>query len=1067
MNYNPYRLEKLRDKLKLIAPRVVRETVGPEELLFVDPAEPRFDLPPDDAAWRPANVGDRWGGKRQWTYVRSTLTPPKRWPAGQIAFRLKVDKRFTEFAHDDNFAAGPEHLIFVDGENHGSLDEREPMFVELKPGRAADIRAVLFAGRAASDHRLATWDLAWIDGATYRLHRDLQVALDLIDVLDEASPGRERLIRAVEAAIGRLDFRSHQHQLAPAEGQPDPGHERFYATAPDAAAAFAEGLEQVAAAGETPRVLCVGHAHIDLAWLWPTSITRHKNVRTFARQCRLLERYDGWSFFQSSPQAYAWLEEDAPELFERVKRQIEAGRWEADGATWVEMDTNVPSGESLVRQLLYGRRYFREKLGVESKLLWLPDVFGYSAALPQLLRLAGVEGFLTSKISWSQFNRFPHDSFRWRGLDGSEVVTQFITMPATGPWAASQWLTDYNAQLNPRAVTEGWRRYRQHHRLIEPIASFGYGDGGGGPTESMLEIGERLADWPLPDGAAGVRFGQAGEQMRKIAEQADDLPVWDGELYLEYHRGTYTSQAWLKRANRRCEIALHDAEWTASLARLVGVEVDWDQEAIDKLWQNLLLAQFHDILPGSSVHEVYEEFRPIMRHVLDSARAVAADQVERLAAAIDTREFTRPVVLLNPLSWDRTEPVALPDGRWVDHVTVPAAGWTVIDADAATVTEEPVVLSVDEAGRQLTNGWWRLRLDDHGRIVELHDRVHDRPVITPDAPGNQWQVFEDRPFRYDAWDIEYYHEQQPLPGPTCTSIEVVETGEQRLVVELVWHMPAPAPGNPETEEAGSRDAPAAPRSEIRQHLILYGRSPRIDFQTIADWHEHHQLLKVAFPVNVRAREANYEIQFGHLTRPTHRNTSWDFARFEVCGHRWIDLAEPGYGVAMLNDCKYGHSVHEHVMRMTCIKSAQQPDATADQGRHEFTYALLPHAGSLQDAGVIRHAAELNQPILVQPTEPSEGDLPAEHRAIACDHPAVIVDTLKPAEDGDGLILRAYESHGSHVRVTLELAAPPKSVALCDLLEQPIAKPETPIEHEGQTVGLSLRPFQVITLRLKV
>jgi alpha-mannosidase len=577
----------------------------------------------------------------------------------------------------------------------------------------------------------------------------------------------------------------------------------------------------------------------------------------------------------------------------------------------------------------------------------------------------------------------------------------------------------------------------------------------------MLEIGRRLADWPLPDGAAGVRFGKAGEQMRKIADQADELPVWDGELYLEYHRGTYTSQAWLKRANRRAETALHDAEWTASLARLVGVDVDWDQAAIGKLWQDLLLAQFHDILPGSSVHEVYEEFRPIMRHLLDSARATTAGQLERLAAAIDTREFTRPVVLFNPLSWDRTEPIELPDGRWVDHLTVPAAGWTVVDADAATVTEAPVVLSVDEAGRQLTNRWWRLRLDDHGRIVELHDRVHDRPVITPDAPGNQWQVFEDRPFRYDAWDIEYYHEQSPLPGPTCTSIEVVETGEQRLVVELVWHMPAPG-----MEDAGSEDEPAAPRSEIRQHLILYGRSSRIDFQTTADWHEHHQLLKVAFPVNVRAREANYEIQFGHLARPTHRNTSWDFARFEICGHRWVDLAEPGYGVAMLNDCKYGHSVHENVMRMTCIKSAQQPDATADQGRHEFTYALLPHAGSLQDAGVIRHAAELNQPILVQPTEPSAGDLSAEHRAIACDHPAVIVDTLKPAEDGDGLILRAYESHGSHVRATLEFATPPKKVALCDLLEQPIAKPETPIEHEGQTVRLSLRPFQVITLRLK-
>ena len=1017
------------------------------ELALLEPAEPRYEAPGDRGPWRSMSVGDPWGGRQQWAYFRAKAVVPADWPSGPIQLHLAHEARYLESPADDNYAAGPEGQVFIDDQRVGAIDAQHHWIQHaFERGGTADVRAVFFAARCACRHELKAFELALIDPAARKLYHDLRIALDSIDLLDEASVPREKLIRAVEAAMQALDFRTRSPGNAIggpglARDARDPDGSLIHTSVPAAQAAFDRVAATIRGGDEVPHVVAVGHAHIDLGWLWPMKQTRHKCVRTFATQCRLLDQFDDWVFQQSSPQAYEWVEQDAPDLFARVREQVRSGRWEADGAMWCESDTNLPSGESLVRQLLYGKRYFHEKLGVDSRMLWLPDVFGYSAALPQLLKLAGVDGFVTSKISWSQYNRFPHDTFRWRGIDGTDLPTHFITTPYPGAW----FLT-YNATMTAGELKANWDEYRQKRLSIEPLMTFGYGDGGGGPTEEMLESAQRLARGPAIAGLPRVRHEKAGALMQRIAARAKDLPVWDGELYLEYHRGTYTTQAWLKRANRKNEIALHNLEWLACLARPHGFELD--KPALDRVWQDILLMQFHDILPGSSVGELYDEVRPLQEHCADQIEHMTNTAVKTLVDQIDCDGRREPLVMFNTLGWERNDPLRLPDGRWIDRVGVPPGGWKVIDA-AAQEAACGTAVSISTDGRTFESQFWLLCLDADGRIATLHDKRADRHVLPEGALANQWQVFCDRPMAHDAWDIDDYYGQFPLPPPRLDSIRIVEQGPVRTAVQLVWHMPLVGTG---------------PRSVIRQTMALYANHPRIDFETRVEWHEHHQLLKVAFPVEVRATDATYQVQFGHVRRPTHRNTSWDFARFECCGHQFVNLSEHDYGVALLNDCKYGHDVHENVIRLTCIKCPQSPHAEADQGQHAFTYALLPHAGSFQEALVVRAAAELNNPLRVCPAGAAGGTLPDRFAFVCSDCDAAVVDTIKPAEDGDGTILRLYEAHGSHAAATLKFAVAPARVVPVNLLEEPREEGASVI-HDGPSVTVPLRPFQIVSLRV--
>lgn len=1038
-------IPRLDKYVKMIARRIVRKTAAAESVEIVDPAAMSFNAPPAEAAWRPFGVGQEWGARQQWAWFRAKFTVPADW-AGQGPVRLQLSHKanYLVLPQDDNFPAGPEGQAFINGQRVGAIDRQHHVIqYPFEAGQTYEVSAVFFAGRCECRHKLEGFSLALIDAPTEKLAWDLQVAVDIIKQIADNIPERRKLINAVEAALKPMDFR----ETIEVENLPeDPHHQGtwFYGTVAAGQAAFDEARTQIAPNDEVPVVNAIGHAHIDLAWLWPIKQSRHKCVRTFATQARLLKQYPQWKFFQSSPQAYKWIEQDTPDLYEEIRELVQAGRWDADGAAWVEFDTNVAGGEAIVRQLLYGKRYFKEKLGVDSKLFWLPDVFGYNAALPQLLKLAGVDYFITSKISWSRYNRFPFDTFRWRGIDGTEMPSHFITTPCV------DWFFTYNAMMTIDEVERNHKNYLQKYLLTEPILSFGEGDGGGGPNERMLEVGLRLANQPPVTGMPRLKFDRPAEQMARIVEKWDELPVWDGELYLEFHRGTYTTHGWLKRANRKNEIRLRQLEWIASLAQGRG-GYKLDKARLDGLWEDLLLMQFHDILPGSSVGEVYyDEVQGMQAKVAEEAEAMTAEAAAAVARSIDTTGFRKPLVLFNTLSWDWTAPVKLPGGAWRDDVRIPAGGWKVVETDEAGEPQFPSEIEVSADGRKLKNRFWEIALNEKGEIVSLYDRKAEREVLAKGAVGNQWQVFEDRPLICDAWDIDFDYQLRPLPGPELTSLQVVEKSAVRVAVELSWKLP---------ELAGR------PVSTIKQRLAIYASSPRIDFETTADWHEHHQVLKVAFPVDVRATEATHEIQFGHLTRPTHRNTSWDLAKFETCAHRYVDLSETGYGVALLNDCKYGHDILDGRIRLTCIKCSQAPDALADQGFHEFTYALLPHQGTLQQAGVVQAAAELNAPPVACLVEPAKGPLAAAYRFVSCQQDAVVIETVKPAEDGDGLIVRLYEAHGGQSKASLAFAESMKSVEVVNLLEEPMES-DVDLRHRGHQVNLRLRPFQIVTLRVR-
>ncbi len=754
-------------------------------------------------------------------------------------------------------------------------------------------------------------------------------------------------------------------------------------------------------------MVAVGHAHIDSAWLWPVRETRRKCARTFANQLRVLERYPEHHFVCSQAVQYQWLKEGYPDLFEQVRAQVAAGRWEPVGGMWVEADSNLPCGESLVRQFVHGKRFFLEEFGVESSEMWIPDVFGYSAALPQIAVAAGVDALVTQKMSWSDTNRFPHSTFTWEGHDGSRVLAHFPPADTyNGSMAVAEMLTDD-------------RNFRDKDRSSLTLYPYGYGDGGGGPTGRMVEMARRLAD---VDGLPRLEIGSARGFLERV--RAEDAPrsTWVGELYLEAHRATSTTHADVKLGNRRGEEALRAAEMWSVAAGLDSAA------GLDPLWKSLLLNQFHDIIPGSSIAWVYRD--AAADH--DAIRAGAAGVSGRAQDRIAGTGRSGGMVAFNPSSYDRTELVELPDGR-LEFLSVPGCGW------APTVPVETGAKSVVAGERFLDNGILRVSFDDDGLLSSVWDHAAGREVLAAGERGNLFQLHEDHPKAFDAWDVdrEYLDRYVDLIG--LESMELVETHRWRAAMRIVRRFG---------------------RSAISQVVRLGAGSRRVEFHTEVDWQERHRFLKVAFPVQVRSARATYEIQHGHIERPTVENTSWDVARFEVWAHRWAHLGEPGYGVALLNDCKYGYDVRGHTMRLSLLRGPGYPDPDADRGRHRFAYALLPHPGDLRtDGRVVEEAEAFNLPLAVRP-----GSVADPGRVVALDRPGVSVEAVKWADDGDGVVVRMCEVHGSRGAVTLTAGFDFSSVCATDLLERPLTSPP-PIEHRGRRVTVHLRPFQLVTLRL--
>ncbi len=805
------------------------------------------------------------------------------------------------------------------------------------------------------------------------------------------------------------------------------------------------------------RISAIGHSHIDTAWLWPLERTQYKCIHTFATALRYMDLYPEYKFICSQAAQYEWVKHTCPALYARIKEKVKAGQWEVTGSMWVEADCNVISGESLIRHILHGKNFFQDEFGIETRDLWLPDVFGYSAALPQILKRAGIDYFLTQKISWNQINKFPHHTFLWRGVDGTEIFSHFP--PAD----------TYVGNLSPAELSYSVRNFRENDRASRSLYAFGYGDGGGGPTVEMLESARRLAD---VEGMPRVEIEKALDFFQKAEAEARDLPIWVGELYLELHRGTYTTQARNKRANRKSELALRDAEFlnVAAPAGLGG----YPSEALDRAWKSTLLNQFHDIIPGSSIQEVYRDSAIDYAAIAETAESAIESAAAEIGDAVNTRGLKRPVLVWSNLSHFANEvvevglrsgerPVAAvgPDGDIVPVQILegdracflaknsPLHGYAVWDLAATTVPVE-VDDAVSVSLTHLENELLRVELDlMTGLITRVYDKLSEREVLGKtrgpegllvDACANQFQLFEDRPLFWDAWDVDIFAYETGRVVTELDSLTVIEEGPVRGAIRLVRRF-------------GS--------STITQTIQLTAYSPRIDFITEVDWHETDRMLKVGFPVAINAPRATYEIQYGSVERPTHHNTSWDTARFEVCAQRWADLSEGDYGVALLNDCKYGHDTRDNVMRLTLLRSPCAPDPEADRGRQEFTYSLLPHAEDFRDGEVIEQAAALNSPPRARALVGNRpGPLPLEQSYFSVDNAAVYIEAIKKAEREEAIIVRVYEGHNSRGQVTLTTTLPVKQAWLCSLLEKELE--EIPVS--GGEVILAVKPFEIVTVK---
>ncbi|MDE7331924.1 MAG: alpha-mannosidase [Lachnospiraceae bacterium] len=949
-------------------------------------------------------------GKRMWLHVRTQIDE---W--------------------DD--AKNPQFLLFVNGEAVQGIDmNHRDVFLrpEAHAGEEMTLELQAYSGTLHSEFNLIV-EMQEIDERIEKLYYDLWVPLEAFSRMDEDDKNRRDIEEILNTTVNFLDLRT-------------PYSEEFYRTLEEASQYIDKALYSDMAGYKDVIATCIGHTHIDVAWWWTVEQTREKTGRSFATVLKLMEEYPNYKFMSSQPQLYAFLKERYPELYEKAKERIREGRWEPEGGMWVEADCNLTSGESLVRQFMHGKRFFKEEFGVDNRILWLPDVFGYSGALPQIMKKCGIDYFMTTKLAWNQFNKIPYDTMMWRGIDGTQVLTHLITTLGVNQ-PIKDFFTTYNGMLHPDAIMGGWMRYQNKNINNDILVSYGYGDGGGGPTREMLETSIRMEKGVK--GIPTVRQEFARTYFDELQERVAGnkrLPVWEGEFYFEYHRGTLTSMGRNKRSNRKSELGLMDLELLSVLA---DKKLEYPARELDAMWKTVLLNQFHDILPGSAIHEVYEVTKKEYAHLAQKIADMSAQRRRAIAGTGDA------VTIFNTIGRERNDIVNLgafegnalvdeegniypvqktEEGSIAFVKNLPSKGWQSFTGAEVKEEQTPFVLN---GNYELETPFYKVKLDEQGMFTSIYDKENDREVIQEGERANLLRMYEDKPIYFDNWDIDIFYTEKFWDVDNVERMEWTETGAVRAVLEI--------------ERKVSN-------STFRQKIIFYRESRRIDFVTWVDWKEHQTLLKVHFPVAVHTDEASFDIQFGSLTRKTHQNTSWDVARFESCGQKWMDLSEGHYGVSLLNDCKYGHSVKDSNMALTLIKSGTEPNPTTDQEEHEFTYAIYPHKEGWRGAGTVDEAYKLNQPLAAEVE--TAGGKRYSYASVA--HPNVVLETIKKAEDGKGTVLRMYEAENAYTRTKLTVNAEFEKAYICNLLEE--IQSEAAVE--GNVIDVVLKPYEVVTVLIK-
>ncbi|XP_032031690.1 alpha-mannosidase 2C1 isoform X5 [Hylobates moloch] len=987
--------------------------------------------------FRPAQVGDSFGPTWWTCWFRVELTIPEAWVGQEVHLCWESDGEGLVWRDGE-----PVQGLTKEGEKTSyvltdKLGERDPRSLTLYVEVACS--GLLGAGKgsmiAAPDPE-KMFQLSRAELAVF--HRDVHMLL--VDL---------ELLLGIAKGLGKDNQRSFQALYTANQmvNVCDPAQPETFPVAQALASRFF-GQH----GGESQHTIhATGHCHIDTAWLWPFKETVRKCARSWVTALQLMERNPEFIFACSQAQQLEWVKSRYPGLYSRLQEFACRGQFVPVGGTWVEMDGNLPSGEAMVRQFLQGQNFFLQEFGKMCSEFWLPDTFGYSAQLPQIMHGCGIRRFLTQKLSWNLVNSFPHHTFFWEGLDGSRVLVHF-------PPGDS-----YGMQGSVEEVLKTVANNRDKGRANHSAFLFGFGDGGGGPTQTMLDRLKRLSN---TDGLPRVQLSSPRQLFSALESDSEQLCTWVGELFLELHNGTYTTHAQIKKGNRECERILHDVELLSSLALARSAQFLYPAAQLQHLWRLLLLNQFHDVVTGSCIQMVAEE---AMCHYED-IRSHGNTLLSAAAAALCAGEpGPEGLLIINTLPWKRTEVMALPKpggahslgltpspGDSAQHGLCSCSSPHLAAAPAAPAacvrsTRAPT----DSASRPpptktdgsvtLDNGIIRVKLDPTGRLTSLVLVASGREAIAEGAVGNQFVLFDDVPLYWDAWDVMDYHleTRKPVLGQAGT----LAVGTEGGLRGSAWFL-----------------LQISPNSRLSQEVVLDIGCPYVRFHTEVHWHEAHKFLKVEFPARVRSSQATYEIQFGHLQRPTHYNTSWDWARFEVWAHRWMDLSEHGFGLALLNDCKYGASVRGSILSLSLLRAPKAPDATADTGRHEFTYALMLHKGSFQDAGVIQAAYSLNFPLLALPA-PSPAPATA-WSAFSVSSPAVVLETVKQAESGPqrrSLVLRLYEAHGSHVDCWLHLSLPVQEAILCDLLERP--DPAGHLTLRDNRLKLTFSPFQVLSLLL--
>ena len=1018
----------------------------------------------DCSSWPVFSCTDTWGGQDYHGIFAFSVTITEEMKGRIIGFSL--DTGADDIWNTDN----PQIMVYVNGVLTCAMDlnHHEVILSDCaEPGKIYDIRLYAYVNSPGKSNFLYLKVFAKEQEAE-ALYYDMKLPLEAAKQMRPEEEKRRKLLELLNQAGDLLDLRVKKS-------------DKYRASLIAASEWLKENLYEKEWELDGPTVYALGHTHIDVAWKWPLRQTREKAVRSFSTVLYLMKRYPEYRFFLSQPQLYEYVKEDAPEIFEQVKERVKEGRWEADGAMWLESDSNLTSGESLIRQILYGKKFFNEEFGIkEQEILWLPDAFGFLGALPQIMKRSGIRYFLTTKMGWNDADQQPDDTFLWEGIDGSRVTGLYITTKnyEAYPERFEKPVREvtYNGRQNASQTMGTWQNYRNKELNDAVLTVYGYGDGGGGPTEGMLEESKRLS-YGIP-GVPKVKLSGLKEYLQVLDKnlQNKKLNTWYGDLYLEYHRGTFSSIAENKKNNRICEYKNQQAEWLASLLWWMNKKNEnanknaYPKETLDKAWKLLLLNQFHDILPGSAIAEVYEQSDIDYAKIKAMDEEIISEVLESLSS--NKSEQKNGICAWNPLGFAAEQVIELDkkklhecgidkgcsltnvtaaqrfkDGTMLVTASLPAKGSLYMAASAEKESLDKEAKKEHFALRDentLETPWYIVSWNELGELTSLYDKEAKREVLEAGTVGNEIVVYEDIPKDYDAWNVESYYSRKHWKMSVKKPCMMTEAGEICAVLhtELSYES-----------------------SVIEQDIAFFAHTRRIDFKTKIDWKEQQQLVKAEFHLDVMTRTAACEIPYGVMERPTHRNTSWQRAQFEMCAHRFVDLSEPGFGVALLNDGRYGHSIEDSFVSLTLLTSGVFPFPDADKGLHELTYALMPHMGDWREANVVHEAGKLNEKPILSVYKPSLlTEEKSSVRYTMCEvlSPNVIVTSVKRAEDESGLIVRMYESSGIRTNVEWNLEdLCPKYIYECDMMEQK----EREVVFDGQRAKFEIRPFEIKTFLL--